>query len=281
MSGDRVASSLLASAKSTIRRPRFAGVFLLIALGAGCAGRRQPVFVPAAAEEAGRALSAWRNAVARAEAHGPARLLYEARVSRGPFRMSGTLAVLESAGAVDATLSGPFGDVVARYADGALRGDGIRPILIAPQELQWLLAGIWKGAEEPVISGMSGQDALLRWMGRENVEGVLDIPAGRFKSLKVTRSEGAISAAYSGDPSDWPQRIELEDVKSGNTLRLSLIGVEPASSRESRVESRQELTIDDCRLTIYRAQSSDLRSFNLQSLTHNSQLTTHDSQLPR
>jgi hypothetical protein len=205
-------------------------VLLLIALAPGCAGRRQPVFVPAAREEAERALNVWRDAAARDETRGPARLLYEARVSQGPFRIVGTLAVVESRRAMDATLSGPFGDVIARYADGALRGNGIRPILVAPDELRWLLAGIWKGAEEPAIAGMDGQDALLRWTGREQVEGVLDLAARRFKSLRVNRPEGAILATYSGGTSSRPQRIELEDVRSGNKLRLSLIAAEPEQS---------------------------------------------------
>jgi hypothetical protein len=200
---------------------------LLVVLAPGCAGRRQPVFVPAAREEAERALTVWRDAAARAEALGPARLLYDARVSQGPFRIVGTLAVVESPPVVDATLSGPFGDVIARYEAGALRGNGIRPILVAPDELRWLLAGIWKGAEEPSVAGMDGQDALLRWTSREQVEGVLDLAARRFKSLRVTRPEGAIFATYSGDTSSRPQRIELEDIKSGNSMRLSLIGVEP------------------------------------------------------
>jgi hypothetical protein len=223
------AKRLFLNRKSKIENLKFflLGVLLLVALAPACAGRRQPVFVPAAREEAERALTVWRDAVARAEALGPVRLLYEAHVSQGPFRMSGTLAVLESAGGLDATLSGPFGDVVARYTDGALRGNGIRPILVAPDELHWLLGGMWKGAEGPAVAGMDGQDALLRWTGREQVEGVLDLAARRFKSLRVTRPEGAIFATYSGDTSSRPQRIELEDVKSGNSMRLSLIGVEP------------------------------------------------------
>ena len=257
------AKRLSPNPRSKIQYPKscLLAVLLLIALAPGCAGRRQPVFVPAAREEAERALTVWRDAAARAETRGPARLLYEARVSQGPFRIVGTLAVVESPRAVDATLSGPFGDVIARYADGALRGNGIRPILVAPDELRWLLAGVWKGAEEPAVAGMDGQDALLRWTGREQVVGVLDLTAGRFKSLKVTRPEGAICATYSGDTSSRPQRIELEDVRSGNRMRLTLIAAEPLSSRESRVESRE----------------SNLTRPGVPG----SQLTTHDAQLPR
>jgi hypothetical protein len=223
------ANGLSFSPESRIQNPKSVvlAFLLLVALSPSCAGRRHPVFVPAAGEEAERALTVWRDATARAETRGPARLLYEARVSQGPFRISGTLSVVESPRAVDATLSGQFGDVIARYADGALRGNGIRPILVSPDDLRWLLAGIWKGAEEPAVAGMDGQDALLRWTGREQVEAVLDLAAARFKSLKVTRPEGAIFATYSRDTSSRPQRIELEDVKSGNKLRLSLIGFEP------------------------------------------------------
>jgi hypothetical protein len=193
-----------------------------------CAGRRQPVFAPAAGEKAEGALSAWSEAVARAEARGGARLLYEAQVSRGPFRMSGTLAVQDLAAGVEATLSGPFGDVLPRYTDGALRGNGIRPIRIDAGELRWLLAGVWKGRETPVVAGMDGEDALLRWTGREPVEGILDVARRRFKSVKVTRAEGAIVATYSGDDSSWPGQIELEDLGSGSTLRLKLVASEPA-----------------------------------------------------
>lgn len=192
-----------------------------------CAGRRQPVFAPAAREDAERAIAAWRNSVARAESRGPARLLYEARVSQGPLRMSGTLAVREGRRTLDATLAGPFGDPVARYSGGALRGKDIRPIAIEEDELRGLLAGVWNGATAPEVAGVGGQDALLRWSdGGQRVEGVIDVPGGRFKSLRIERSEGAIAAIYSGELFSRPQRIDLQDLKSGNSLHLVLIAVE-------------------------------------------------------
>ena len=140
--------------------------------------------------------------------------------------MSGTLAVQELPAGIEATLSGPFGDAVARYEDGALRGNGIRPIRIDPDELRWLLAGVWKGREAPVVVGMNGEVALLRWTGEESVDGILDVVRGRFKSVRVTRAEGAIAASYSGEGSAWPEQIELEDLGSGNTLRLKLVAAE-------------------------------------------------------
>lgn len=193
-----------------------------------CAGRPQPVFAPAVREDAERAIASWTEAAAKAGSRGPTRLLYEARVSQGPLRMSGTLAISEGRGKLDATLAGPFGDPVARYAEGALRGNGIRPIAIDEQELRWLLSGVWKGSVSPEVAGVHGEDALLRWNGREQVEGVIDVPRGRFKSLRITRSEGAIAATYSGESAGWPGRIELEDLKTGNRLRLTLLAAEPA-----------------------------------------------------
>jgi hypothetical protein len=199
----------------------------MVLLVPACAGRRQPVFAPAAREEAERAVAAWRQAVAKADARGPARLLYEARVSQGPFRMSGTLAVSEKPGSVEAVLSGPFGDPIARYGDGALRGNGIRPIAIEPDELRSLLAGVWRGSGDPDVQGIHGHEALLHWSEGEEVEGILDVEAARFKSIQVTRSEGAITVEYPGDVASWPQRIELRDRRSGNALRLVLVAAEP------------------------------------------------------
>ncbi len=141
--------------------------------------------------------------------------------------MSGTLAVLEGPRTVDATLAGPFGDAVARYAEGALRGNGIWPIVIPAEELRWLLAGVWSGSDAPEVAGVAGQEALLRWGGAQNVEGVLDVSRAQFKSLRITRREGAIAATYSGEASSWPQRIDLVDLKSGNTMRLTLVAAEP------------------------------------------------------
>ncbi len=214
--------------RSKIQNRKFLlAVLLLVALAPSCAGRRQPVFTPAAREDAERAIASWREAVARAGSRGPARLLYEARVSQGPFRMSGTLAVREGRRTVDATLAGPFGDPVARYDEGALRGNRIRPIAIDKEELRWLLAGVWKGSAAPEVAGIGGENALLRWSEAEQVEGVIEVPRGRFKSLRITRPDGAIAAIYSGESAGWPGRIELEDLRTGNTLRLTLLAAEP------------------------------------------------------
>lgn len=163
--------------------------------------------------------------MARANALPPARLLYETRVSQGPFHSSGTLAVRDEGGVLEATLTGAFGSPLARYSAGALRGEGLRPVVISPDQMRWLLAGVWKD-DSPRVEGIDGGDALLRWRGSDLVEGVLDIATSRFKSLEISRAEGKILATYSGAADAWPRRIELEDLGSGGKLKLTLIAAE-------------------------------------------------------
>jgi hypothetical protein len=214
--------------KSETRYPKsLASLFLCLLLFVpACAGRRRPLFVPAAAAQAEAALAAWRSSVAQADIS-PARLLYDARISQGPFRVSGALAVRAGSRSLDATLSGPFGDSLARYSDGVFTGKGLRTIAIEEEELRWMLAGAWKGGEPPAVAGIAGGEALLRWSGPEQVEGVLDVAGARLRSLEVKRKEGGIRADYPDGASGRPRRIELEDLKSGNVLKLTLIAAEP------------------------------------------------------
>lgn len=198
---------------------------LVCLLAASCASRGQRVFPAAGPEDARRALEAWTRAVARADALPAARLLYETRVSQGPFGISGTLAVSAGANTLEATLTGPFGSPLAQYRAGALRGEGLRPVVIPPSQMRWLLAGVWEGGT-PTVEGIDGGEALLRWRGGEDVEGVLDVAAARFRSLEVSRGQGKILATYAGAASPWPERIEIEDTASGGRLRLTLIAVE-------------------------------------------------------
>jgi len=215
-----------------VLRRRAAILLATILTGSACAGRRVPTFAPAGAGEAERALAAWRQSVERAQIR-PAKLLYDARVSQGPFRMSGTLAVRAGAQSVEATLAGPFGDTLANYAGGVFTGKNIRPLRIDEQELRWFLAGAWRGAGQPEIGGTSGGKALLRWSGPEEVEAILDIPSARVSSLEVRRREGAIRATYPEGsaqpegPTGRPRRIDLEDLKSGNVMKLTLVAEEP------------------------------------------------------
>ena len=204
---------------------RRALVLASLLLLSACASRRAVSFAPATVEESARALASWRESVERADIV-PARLLYDARVSQGPFRMSGTLAVRAGSRSVEATLAGPFGDTLASYRDGMFTGKNIKPLVIDEQDLRWFLAGAWRGAGPPEVSGANGGQALLRWAGREKVEAVLDVAASRVRSVEVRRREGAIRASYPDDGAGRPRRIELEDLGSGNTMKLTLVAQE-------------------------------------------------------
>ena len=192
----------------------------------GCSARAPRTFPAAAAEQAQRALAAWQEAVSRAASLGPSRLLYEARISQGLARTSGTLAVRIGAGEVEANLSGPFGSPLARYEKGALVGEGIRAIPIGGDELRSLLAGVWT-AGVPTVAGAREDQALLVWDGTPRVEEVLDLAQARGSTLRVSRADGTILATYSGTADPWPSRIEISELRSGSKLRLALLAREP------------------------------------------------------
>src|SRR5206468_2458431 len=124
---------------------------LALLLAAGCASRT-PTFGPAGIEDSRRALDAWRDALQRADSLGPARLLYDARMSPGMVRMPGTLAV----------------------------------------------------------------------------EGVLEVSQARLATLSIVRPEADLLATYSGRLDPWPERIALEDRRTGRRLELTLVAREPA-----------------------------------------------------
>lgn len=170
-------------------------------------------------------LAAWSRAVERADALGSSRLLYDARIIQGLLHVPGTLSVTQAPGRLDATLAGPFGNVLARYADGALGGEGIRPLRVAPEDLRSLLAGVWRKGT-PRVAGIAGEEGLLSWDDPEPAEAVLDVDAAQLRSLKVTAGEGTLEARYSGEFSPWPTRLELEDAGTGNRLRLTMLGNE-------------------------------------------------------
>jgi hypothetical protein len=214
--------------KSEIRNPKSVPLLLslLLLLSAGCAARRPRTFAPAGEAETQKVLAAWREAVERAESLPPSRLLYEARLSQGLARVPGTLAVVASRRGIEASLTGAFGSPVATYSEGALRGEGIRPIAINPQQLRALLAGAWDEGT-PEVRGVEGGDGLLVWKGDPRVEGVLDVARSRFRSLDFSRADGKIAATYSGEFNPWPSHIEVEDAATRGRLRLSLLAVEP------------------------------------------------------
>ncbi|MBC8647051.1 MAG: hypothetical protein H7X85_07800 [Thermoanaerobaculia bacterium] len=170
-------------------------------------------------------LAAWSQALERADSLGASRLLYDARIIQGLLHVPGTLSVTQAPGQLDATLAGPFGNVLARYTDGALGGDGIRPLRVAPEDLRSLLAGVWRKGT-PRVAGVAGEEGLLSWDDPEPAEAVLDVDAAQLRSLKVAAGEGTLEARYSGEFTPWPTRLELEDARSGNRLRLTMLGHE-------------------------------------------------------
>lgn len=195
-------------------------------LPAGCAtAGRVRHFEPADAERSARALDAWRRAVARADSLPPSRILYDARVRQGIASLSGTLAV-STAEPIHAAITGPFGSAVAVYEDGALRGEKFAPVEIESEPLLWLLAGVWKAAA-PEVRGIQGNDALLVWTSPRRVDGVLDVAAGRFTSLRVEHGRAIYEATYGGAIDPWPGKVDIAEAATSHRLVLTLVAHEP------------------------------------------------------
>lgn len=192
-----------------------------------CSSRPAP-FKPAGAEDALLALGAWENALARADSLPAVRLLYDARLSEGLVKFPGTLAVILQPDRIEATLTGPFGSQLAHYASGVLEGRGLRPIPLDAEELRAVLAGVWR--TPPEIAGARGNQVLMRFPGRDRVEAVLDVAQARLDSLHLTRPEADLVATYDGARDPWPERITLEDRRSGRRVQLTLVAKEPADS---------------------------------------------------
>lgn len=209
----------------TRRRAALALAGLLMLTGCASRAARPRQFALSGPEQAVRAEAAWRQAVARSETLGAARLLYDVRIRQGIGSLSGTLAVTTDP--VAATMTGPFGTILATYSDGALRGEKFPPVAIEPEVLLWLLAGVWKGTA-PDVKGFDGDDALLSWEATVRAEAVLNVPAARFTSLRVERGGKALEATYQGTADPWPSKLEIRDVSTGSTLRLTLVGREPS-----------------------------------------------------
>jgi hypothetical protein len=156
---------------------------------------------------------------------GASRLLYDAKIRQSIGSISGTLS-LETSMPVRGQLSGPFGSILALYADGVLRGDKISPVALAPEPLLWLLAGVWQSGT-PRVDGIEGDDALLVWSGNSPARGVIRMTNARFSSIRAERAEGPIEAVYEGASDPWPEKITLKDERSGYTMRLALQAKEP------------------------------------------------------
>lgn len=205
---------------------------LLVALASACASR-QPVFAPAGADDSRRALAAWESALARADSQGPVRLLYDVKMSDGLLKVPGTLAVEALPGKLEATMTGPFGSPIARYASGVLEARGARPLPLEAGELLSLLSGVWR--TPPEVAGARSGETLLRFTGGEPVEGVLDLAGSRLASLHIERAQADLFASYSGKLDPWPEKISIEDRRSGRRLELTLVAREPVESAAAPV----------------------------------------------
>ncbi|HEU5250147.1 MAG TPA: hypothetical protein VFW15_09180 [Thermoanaerobaculia bacterium] len=205
--------------------------WILIVLVAGasvaCASRG-PAFGPAGIEDSRRALDAWETALERADSLGPARLLYDARMSEGLVKVPGMLAVEAGPDRLEATLTGPFGSPIARYSSGVLEAKGARPIPLEPEELRAVLAGVWRSPAR--VEGAREGESLLRFTGHDPVEVVLDVGKARVERLRIERPEAELVATYSGRLDPWPEKIRIEDRRSGKTLQLTLVAREPAEA---------------------------------------------------
>ncbi|MGH9367874.1 MAG: hypothetical protein ACRD3M_09400 [Thermoanaerobaculia bacterium] len=204
---------------------RLVCALLAALLSAACASRGARSFAPASEERAESALRAWEAFAARTGKAGDANLLYEAALSQKLLRTGGTLAVRLRGERVEGTLSGPFGSPIAVYEEGRLRGEKLEPLTLPARQLRAVLAGTWIGGP-PTIAGIDGSEVLMRWVGEDAVEGVFDLGRGELVSLRMDRPEGELTARFSGSRDPWPERIDIEERRSGSKLRLERIAAE-------------------------------------------------------
>lgn len=179
------------------------------------------------------ALEDWPDAQRRAESLPPSRLLYDARMgTSGLPSVPGTLAVTYDGERVrTASLTGPFGSRVAEYGDGVVTGSDRKALVIDPDVLRSVLAGIWAQPAERV-AGKSGRDALLTWNSPYRVEAVFDLGERRLRSLSVSGGGGgSLAVVYSGRFAPWPERVAVKETGSGRSLSLALIAAEPLNEK--------------------------------------------------
>ncbi len=215
-------------------------VAVLLLASARCATTRtaQRSFPPATAADADEALASWSAATERAAKQPPSRLLYDAKLSTsGTPSISGTLAVTyDGAAIVTASLTGPFGSHIAEYRGGAITGEDRKALVVDPQALRAVLAGVWSGPD-PVVAGRDGSECLLSWNGSEGrVDAVLDLASRAVVSMELSRGSDALDIQYSGAREPWPAGVAVRDARTGRGLALKLVAVEPV---EDGTASRQ------------------------------------------
>lgn len=147
--------------------------------------------------------------------------------SSGLPSVPGTLAVTyDGRRIVTASLTGPFGAHIADYREGAVTGQDKRAFVVDPDALRAVLAGVWTGAPS-AVAGRDGNDCLLTWDGAHRVEAVLDVREQRLGALILSGNGGSLRVSYSGRIDPWPERIALKDRRTGRSLSLELLAIEP------------------------------------------------------
>jgi hypothetical protein len=205
-------------------------VVLVCAIAACATTRPERRFAPATPEEQARALSAWSAARERATSLAASRLLYDAKMSSGGApSIPGTLAVSYDGKAVTlASLTGPFGSRVAEYRDGSVTGEDKKALLVDPDVLRSVLAGAPNGS--PVsVEGCDSGECLVSWSTEAGRGTAVLAVVGGVRSMDLSGSAGHLLVDYSGESSPWPARITIQDEKSGRSLSLKLVAVEPAA----------------------------------------------------
>lgn len=215
------------SPRRFFRLAALSSIPLLSACAGGSAARR---FAPVGPDDVREALTAWTAAQRRADSLPPSRLLYDARMgTSGLPSVPGTLAVTYGGDRIRAaSLTGPFGTRIAEYGEGVVTGEDRKALVVDPEALRSVLAGVWSGAPS-AVAGRDGNDCLLTWDGAYRAEAVLDLQEQRLRSLAVSGSGGRLSVAYGGSLNPWPERIAMKEDRSGRSLSLTLIATEPLS----------------------------------------------------
>jgi hypothetical protein len=67
---------------------------------------------------------------------------------------------------------------------------------------------------------------LLRWNGAFPAEGVFNLDRAELGTLRINRTDGELEARFSGRRDPWPDRIEIEEKRTGSRLRLKLLSRE-------------------------------------------------------
>ena len=149
--------------------------------------------------------------------------------SGGAPGIPGTLAVSYDGRAVTlASLTGPFGSRVAEYRDGSLTGEDRKAFIVDPEVLRSVLAGA-SSAGSVSVEGCDGGECLVSWIADARRGTAVVGLAGGVRSMELSGNAGHLLVDYPGEASPWPPRITVQDEKSGRSLSLKLVAVEPAS----------------------------------------------------